>query len=129
MLPGNNNLREAAHIAEELLDDQALETERKCESIERAVTGKIMSLQQALAMYKADMDSYINYIVNKHANSFSAQLAEESGNILLGNRVKATEKLLNVLFGDLISHEDLAELTKSFSTFASRLAHNQVVLK
>lgn len=128
MLIAKNNLREAGHIADELLDSD-LELESKCETIERTVTGGIFSLEKALKLYGVTMDAYIGYLANRHAVSYYGQLAEDSKVKELSIRLKAMEKLIQVMFGNTIDHQDLVSLMKSYSNFSKRVISKQELIK
>ena len=128
MLIAKNNLREASYIADELLDD-ALELESRCETIERTVSGHVFSLERALKLYGVEMDSYIDYLTDKHVKSYSGQLADHSKVIELSGKLKAAEKLLRAMFGDVIDHDDLIALMKKYDIFSKRVIRKQESVK
>ncbi|HWD87181.1 MAG TPA: hypothetical protein VG367_03575 [Mucilaginibacter sp.] len=128
MLIAKNNLREAGHIAAELLDSD-LELESKCETIERTVTGGIFSLEKALKLYGVTIDAYIDYLATRHAVSYYGQLAEDSKVKELSVRLKAMEKLMRAMFGNMIDHEDLVSLMRSYGNFSKRVIRKQELVK
>jgi len=128
MLIAKNNLREAGHIGGELLDD-ALLLESKCETIERTVTGGAFSLEKALRLYGVSIDAYIDYLADKHAMSYSGQLPENTKVKELSVRLKAMEKLMRAMFGNMIDHDDLLSLMKSYGNFSKKVIRKQELVK
>jgi hypothetical protein len=128
MLIVKNNLRESSHIGEELLDEN-LELESKCETIERTVTGGIFSLEKALKLYGVSIDAYIDYLTTKHAISYHGQLSKSTAANELSVRLKAMEKLMRAMFGNMIDHEDLISLMKSYGNFSKRVIRKQELVK
>ena len=128
MLIAKNKSREAGYIGRELLDD-ALQLESKCETIERAVTGGAFSLENALKLYGVSIDTYIDYLADKHGVSYSGQLPESSRAKELSVRLKAMEKLMRAMFGNMIDHDDLISLMKTYGNFSKKVIRKQELVK
>jgi hypothetical protein len=128
MLTDNRNFREAGHIAEELLDNQAYELERRCASVERSVKGGAFLLDKALKLYKVDMDNYIDYIAKTHADNMSAELTEATEKALMIHKIKVMIKLFTRMFENVDPHE-IVILIDNLDTFSNKVERGEVVYK
>lgn len=58
MYPEHQHFKEAAHIGEELFDDEFYELERNCQSIKRGLDGKVFTLEDGLKAYNVSREKY-----------------------------------------------------------------------
>ena len=128
MLTENKNFREAGHIAEELLDNETYELERRCVSVERTVKGGAFLLDKALKLYKVAMDDYIDYIAKTHADNMSAELSETSEKARMIHKTKVMTKLFIRMFENVDPHE-IVILLNNLDTFSNKIERGEVAYK
>lgn len=62
MFPDHIKLKEAAHIGEELFDDNSYELERSCLSLQKGVERKLFTLDVGLRTYGITREQYEEYL-------------------------------------------------------------------
>ena len=72
---------EAAHVAEELFQDEAYELERNCMVVQDTVEQGVFTLDQALKGYKVSMSDYTDFLARKGTNDITDKVQGQSAQV------------------------------------------------
>lgn len=75
MFPDHEKFKEAAHIGEELFNDESSELERNCQCIQRGLEQKLFTMEAGLKAYGVTIKEYEQYLGKDLANLLSAYVA------------------------------------------------------
>ena len=72
---------EAAHVAEELFQDEVYELERQCMVVQDTVEQGVFTLDQALKGYKVSMNAYTDFLARTRTNDITDKVQGESAQV------------------------------------------------
>lgn len=75
MFPEHQEFKEAAHIGEELFNDNSYEIERNCQSIQRGMERKLFTMEAGLKVYGVTMEQYEQYLGKDMTNLLSSYIS------------------------------------------------------
>jgi hypothetical protein len=128
MLADNKNFREAAHVGDEIMNDQVLALRSKCLSVYETVTDKTFTLEKALKLYNVPYETYIEFAALKQAEEMEDQARSDSKAGEITFKIDVMEKLFEYSF-PAMKKEQFDKVLNVLIEYSKEVNDNKVFVK
>jgi hypothetical protein len=127
MLEDKVKTGDAAHIAEEIINNPATAMRSKCLAVYGVVNDKITSLEKALELYKVPYDAYIDFLAKKQAEEVEEQSYASIKDTMLF-RIRLYEKILGQTLSSLHAAR-VRRMIHLLNKYSEEIQEDKLVLK
>jgi hypothetical protein len=128
MLADRINTGDAAHIAEEIVNDAGFAMRSKCISVYGVVSDKIVSLENALELYQVPHEVYVDFLAKKQAEEVEDQSVHSSFKETMIFRIHLYEKIFEHTFSSL-NRAHVQKMLKLLKQYSKEIEEDKLVLK